>query len=264
MGKTIEEPSPELVAVGVESDMAHDQHILSIVGLAFVAISIVAVFPLTALEEEPKNEVDHPLNQGIHNLLQLLKEEETVSIASRYEQPISQAPSNIYVITDEDICHSGTTDLLTILRRVLGIEIMQVTGAEFIVTQWLSGFMNASYQQIGQTFEGVGRRSDPAWKVNAGLRGEWDNGLSREVTVYYGTAATYPVIETYQTLAPFGATELTSCVDAYTLLNLRGAYRYWKQPAAGEYVRDAKVGVSVFSSLNNKYKEHPLDNTIGS
>ena len=146
MGKTIEKSSSELVAVGVESDMAHDQHILSIVGLALVAISIVAVFPLTALAEEPKNEVDHPLNQGIPDELQLLTEEETVSVASRYEQPISQAPSNIYVITDEDIRHSGATDLQIILRRVPGIEITQVTGAKFIATQ-VSGFGNTSYQQ---------------------------------------------------------------------------------------------------------------------
>ncbi|MFZ1842645.1 MAG: TonB-dependent receptor, partial [Nitrospira sp.] len=48
--------------------------------------------------------------------LELLKEEETVSIATRHEQPISQAPSNVYVITDEDIRHSGATDIPTILR----------------------------------------------------------------------------------------------------------------------------------------------------
>ncbi len=48
--------------------------------------------------------------------LELLKEEETVSIASRYEQPISQAPSNVYVITDEDIRHSGATDLPAVFR----------------------------------------------------------------------------------------------------------------------------------------------------
>jgi hypothetical protein len=244
--------------------MAQDQHILSIVCLALIAITLLAVFPLTALAEERKNEVDQPLNQGIPDVLQLLKEEETVSIASRYEQPISQAPSNVYVITDEDIRHSGATDLPTILRRVRGIEIMQVTGVDFIVTRWLSGFANASYQQIAQIFVAAGRGGAPAWKVNAGLQGEWDNGLSGETTVYYVTAATYSGIETYQTLAPFGATGPRSRVDGYTLLNLRGASRFRKQQAAGGYVRDAEVAVSAFNSLNNKHKEHPLDNTIGS
>jgi outer membrane cobalamin receptor len=66
--------------------------------------------------------------------LELLKEEETVSIATRHEQPISQAPSNVYVITDEDIRHSGATDIPTILRRVPGLDVMQVTGADFNVS----------------------------------------------------------------------------------------------------------------------------------
>lgn len=59
---------------------------------------------------------------------------ETVSIASRYEQPISQAPSNVYVITDEDIRRSGAPDLPTVLRRIPGVEVMQVTGADFNVS----------------------------------------------------------------------------------------------------------------------------------
>lgn len=66
--------------------------------------------------------------------LQLMKEEETVSIASRYEQPISQSPANVYVITDEDIRHSGATDIPTILRRVPGVDVMQMSGAEFNVS----------------------------------------------------------------------------------------------------------------------------------
>lgn len=260
---TIEEPSSELVAVGVESDMAHGQHILSIVGLALVAIVILAAVPIPALAEEQKSAVARPRNYSIPDELQLLKEEETVSIASRHEQPISQAPSNVYVITDEDIRHSGATDLPTILHHVSGIETMQVTGPEFIVTRWLSGFTNASYQQIAQTLVGAGRRGGPAWKVNTGLRGEWDSGLSGEAPVRYFTTATYPVIESYQTLVPFGATGPKSRVDGYTLLNLRGAARFRKQQAAGGYVRDAEVAVSGFHSLNNTHKKHPLGDTIG-
>ena len=45
--------------------------------------------------------------------LELIKEEESVSIASRYDQPISQAASNVYVITDEDIRQSGAIDIPT-------------------------------------------------------------------------------------------------------------------------------------------------------
>src|SRR6478672_9565200 len=66
--------------------------------------------------------------------LELIKEEESVSIASRYEEPISQAPANVYVITDEDIRQTGAPDLPTVLRRIPGIEVMQTTGADFNVS----------------------------------------------------------------------------------------------------------------------------------
>src|SRR5436309_1932989 len=70
---------------------------------------------------------------GVKEELLLLKEE-SVSIAARHEQPISEAASNVYVITDEDIRHSGATDLPTVLRRIPGVEVIQMTGAEFNVS----------------------------------------------------------------------------------------------------------------------------------
>ncbi len=73
-------------------------------------------------------------SSSVSQELELLKEEETVSIAVRHEQPISQAPSNVYVITDEDIRQSGATDLPTVLRRIPGIDVMQMTGADFNVS----------------------------------------------------------------------------------------------------------------------------------
>ncbi len=82
--------------------------------------------------------------------------------------------------------------------------------------------------------------------------------------MYYVTTATYPVIETYQNLALFGATVPNSRVNGYTLLNLRGAYKFWKQKASGGYLRDAEVAVSAMNSLNDTHKEHPLGDIIGS
>jgi outer membrane receptor protein involved in Fe transport len=64
----------------------------------------------------------------------LYLKEETVSIASRYEQPISKAPSDVYVITDEDIRNSGATDIPTLLRDVPGVEVMQVNAVDFNVS----------------------------------------------------------------------------------------------------------------------------------
>ena len=88
--------------------------------LSILTIVLVAQAPLPGYTEESSIRSD----QALIPELQLMKEEETVSIASRYEQPISQSPSNVYVITDEDIRHSGATDIPTILRRIPGIEVM--------------------------------------------------------------------------------------------------------------------------------------------
>jgi iron complex outermembrane receptor protein len=71
---------------------------------------------------------------GVREELELIKEEESVSIAVRHEQPISQAPSNVYVITDQDIRQSGAVDIPTVLRRIPGLEVMQTTGADFNVS----------------------------------------------------------------------------------------------------------------------------------
>ena len=77
--------------------------------------------------------------------LELMKEEESVP---RMEEsvsigrgifpgkltPISESPSNVYIITDDDIRQSGAIDIPTVLRTVPGIDIMQVTGADINVS----------------------------------------------------------------------------------------------------------------------------------
>ena len=84
-----------------------------------LTVVLVAQAPTSGYTEESSTQSD----QAVIPELELIKEEETVSIASRYEQPISQAPSDVYVITDEDIRHSGAADLPTLLRRVPGTEL---------------------------------------------------------------------------------------------------------------------------------------------
>lgn len=91
--------------------------------------SIVIVCPAAMLVPAMAAE----LQEGVVEELRLLKEE-TVSIAVRHEQPISEAPSNVYVITDEDIRQSGATDIPTLLRRIPGIDVMQMSGADFNVS----------------------------------------------------------------------------------------------------------------------------------
>src|SRR5437870_6570306 len=65
--------------------------------------------------------------------LDILKDQD-VSIADLHDVPITQASGNVYVITDEDIRHSGATDIPTLLRRIPGMEVMQMTGADFDVS----------------------------------------------------------------------------------------------------------------------------------
>jgi iron complex outermembrane receptor protein len=60
--------------------------------------------------------------------IEMLKEEESVSMESRDEQPFSPLSSERRVMTDEDIRGSCATDLPTLLLRILGLDVPQ--GAE--------------------------------------------------------------------------------------------------------------------------------------
>ena len=99
----------------------------------FAAILTIALWNVALAEQTPGIFQD-TRSLPVSNDLELLKEEETVSIASRYEQPISQAPSNVYVVTDGTFDSQGATDLPTVLRRIPGLEVMQMTGADFNVS----------------------------------------------------------------------------------------------------------------------------------
>ena len=132
-------------------------------------------------------------------------------------------------------------------------------GVEFLATSWLTGFANYSYQEFGQTFTGFSRRGMPRYKFNIGLRGEWENGLNAETGLYHVGAATYPLGSAFSTFAPSfppGVTAPSERVGSYNLLNLRGGYHFWHDKA--------EVAVSAFNALNDKHKEYPLGDTIGS
>ncbi|MBH0182736.1 MAG: TonB-dependent receptor [Nitrospira sp.] len=135
---------------------------------------------------------------------------------------------------------------------------------EFLATKWLSGFGNFAYQEIGQTLQGTAQRAGPRFKYNAGLRTQWENGLSGEITYHWIGAATYPLSNGFFDFQPFGVIPPATQVGSYHLLNLRGAYRFWQQPAGTGYLRDAEVAVSAFNALNDTHKEHPLGDLIGS
>ena len=138
-------------------------------------------------------------------------------------------------------------------------------GIEYLATRWLSGFANYAYEHIGQTFSGTTTRGAPRSKFNLGIRMEWENGLNAETTFHHVGSASYPIGAAFSSLAPIGGfLPPTSVVGSYNLLNLRVGYRFWQQKAAAGYMRDAEVAFSIFNALNDKHREHPLGDRIGS
>jgi iron complex outermembrane receptor protein len=147
--------------------------------------------------------------------------------------------------------------------KIYGGEV----GLEFLATSWLTLFANYSYQKIDQTFVTTGTigREGPQYKINAGARGEWENGLSSNVILHHVEATQYPINEGTFNLAPlFGNAIPNRALGSYNLLNLRVAYKFWHEKAEAGYMRDAEVAISAFSALNDTHKEHPLGDTIGS
>jgi iron complex outermembrane recepter protein len=129
-------------------------------------------------------------------------------------------------------------------------------GAELLVTRWLSGFANFAYEESGQTFTGSAQRGAPRVKASGGLRGEWDNGINGEVALYHVGSATYPISRLYSVFAPFGAVTPNPTVGSYNLLNIRVAYKFWHEKA--------EVAVTAFNALDDRHKENPVGDTIGS
>ncbi len=164
------------------------------------------------------------------------------------------------LINFRNVPETGTTTVNGGVADIYGGE----AGIEVLASRWLSGFANFSYQEIGQNLIGTAQRGAPRFKSNAGIRVEWENGLSGEAAYHYYGAAAYPISPAFAAFAPLGVVPPNTRVGSYNLLNLRAGYRFWQQKAAAGYMRDAEVAVSVFNALNDKHKEHPLGDTIGS
>jgi iron complex outermembrane receptor protein len=135
-------------------------------------------------------------------------------------------------------------------------------GVDFLATPWLTGFANYSTSQLWQSTDlvaagGLTPRGAPSYKANAGLRAEWENGLSGEAVVHHVAAASYPVSSAFGMFASAGGfTPPDTRVGSYTLLNLRGAYQFWRERA--------EVAITVFNALNDRHRENPVGDVIGS
>ncbi len=138
-------------------------------------------------------------------------------------------------------------------------------GFEILLAPWLSGFANYSYQDFDQKFTGQSRRTGAQSKMNAGVRLDLENGINGEALFHYVGPTTYPISSVFNTFAPItGEPPPNARVGSYTLLNLRGAYRFWEERAHSGQRRQAEVAISVFNALNDRHKEHPLGETLKS
>ncbi|MDH4154289.1 MAG: TonB-dependent receptor [Nitrospira sp.] len=160
--------------------------------------------------------------------------------------------SDLIQPTGEGIVQGGVAD-------IYGGE----AGLEFLAAKWFSGFGNMAYQEIGQTFGGAAQRAAPRFKWNAGLRGQWENGLSGEIAYHYVGGATYPLSPAFLNSTSFGVVPPDTRVGHYQLLNVRAAYRFWREEVADGYWREAEVALSVFNALNDQHREHPLGDLLG-
>ena len=71
--------------------------------------------------------------------------------------------------------------------------------------------------------------------------------------------------DAFTNLAPFfppGTILPQELVPSYNLLNMRLGYLVWRQQAS-DYVREAELAISVFNALNDRHREHPLGDLLG-
>ena len=98
----------------------------------------------------------------------------------------------------------------------------------------------------------------PHSKLNLGLRGGWDYGLSGEATFNYVGAATHPIGDGFIAGSIWVAVP-NERVASYSIVNLAS----WLSILAAEissgiYMRTAECAVSVFNAINDEHKEYAL------
>jgi iron complex outermembrane receptor protein len=93
------------------------------------AVLIAVLLTLTPRQGHT-DESPAPSDRLSSDELQLLKEEEGVGIELQEGRPLAPLSSEPYVMIEEDIRESGAPDLPTLLNRMLGAGVPQVTGSE--------------------------------------------------------------------------------------------------------------------------------------
>ena len=113
--------------------------------------------------------------------------------------------------------------------EVIGMEV----GIEVLLSSWLTGFLNYSYQDRRGHVSAMGFA--PHHKGNAGLTGTFPNGLSATTLVHYVGELDTPA----------------SGVGAYTLTNVHVGYRWHV------FGHETELALQVFNLFNEVHREVP-------
>ncbi len=129
--------------------------------------------------------------------------------------------------------------------EVYGGEI----GGEWLATSRLTLFANVAHQQVDDNNRDPFKRAFPRNKINAGLRVDSGGGLSANLLIHHVAKVAYPakLVEDLD--------NIPAQTPAYTLVNLRVGYRFWREKAEAAF--------SVFNLFNDLHREHPLGDKIG-
>ncbi|MEO8662101.1 MAG: TonB-dependent receptor [Bryobacteraceae bacterium] len=123
-------PNNRLVALEdtVSSEADNDAHLFaSFLGLPGFAICLIALVPCGS---PAQTSVPHDLgNDSLEDLMNI-----QVTSVSKKGQALSKAPSAIFVITQDDIRHSGATTIPDLLRIVPGVDVARTTANAWAIS----------------------------------------------------------------------------------------------------------------------------------
>jgi iron complex outermembrane recepter protein len=92
-------------------------------------IACLAILAFAALPAWPQQKLGDLTEQSLEDLMNI-----QVTSVSKTEQPLSRTAAAVFVITKNDIAHSGATNIPDLLGMVPGLEIAQINGSTWAVS----------------------------------------------------------------------------------------------------------------------------------
>ncbi len=139
---------------------------------------------------------------------------------------------------DQDFDEGVITTSNKVEARGIGGE----AGLDYLITPWLSGLINYSYQKITDEEEKI-IKTNPKNKVNGGLRFRFNNGICANLLLHYVGATKKTYLISFLPEPKLGEAKL----DPYFLLNASVSYRL-----LGDKLAVAVVGQNLLDYKNYK------------